>query len=130
RYWSVTGVQTCALPIYARGRELAAAHRELQFNLARPSHFVALLDDETMLAVAERQRLRAKSRECRGGGAGRRVFVDAKAQPEHPGVEIVSGVDRLAAEDVGRAAVGSLERGVPFGVIGAAAAEGVDSAAP
>ena len=46
----------------ACGGELAALCRYQQFHLARPPHFITLLDHEPVLAVAERQLLRAPVR--------------------------------------------------------------------
>src|SRR5215213_7195696 len=75
---------------------------ELEGDVARAAHLVALLDDEVVLAVAERLELHQHAGESGGGRARRRVFGDAEARGEHAGVEMMAGVGRLARVDEDR----------------------------
>src|SRR4051794_2359206 len=56
-------------PADLRRGERAVADHDLQGDLARPPHLVALLDHEGVLAVPERLALHQDAGEGRGGGA-------------------------------------------------------------
>src|SRR6185295_18257244 len=57
--------------------EQAAAHGERELDQARPSHLMALLDVEAVLALIERERAHTEPAQRRDGGAGGRVFGNA-----------------------------------------------------
>ena len=90
---------------------------ELQLDLARPAHLVALLDEERVLAVPERLELHEHARKGRGRRPGRRVLRDAEARREHAGAEARAGARRLPGIDVGRRRPAVAER-LPEGVSG------------
>src|SRR5262249_58400433 len=81
RDWSVTGVQTCALPIFNPGRELARVAREkawpvLRFNSrGRPGALVLARNAATIygagaVTLTEIGRASCRERGERSGGAG------------------------------------------------------------
>src|SRR4051812_39542156 len=83
------------------GGERSLRDDQLQGDLARPAHLVALLDDERMLAIAEGLELHEGAHKGRDGRASRRILAHAEAWREHAGVEMVLRPDRLARVDIG-----------------------------
>ena len=69
------------------GDERAALDRHLQIRSRSASHLDTLLDDDVVLAVAQRLALHQSAREGGRRGAGRGVFGDAHAQAEHAGAK-------------------------------------------
>src|SRR5262245_47211925 len=83
-----------------RGDEPAAGDLGCEADQARPAHLVALLDGERVGAVAQA----AGEHAGKGGGgrAGRGIFRDTHAGREHAGMKMVTGLDGLVAERIGR----------------------------
>src|SRR5262245_58619549 len=89
---------------------------------------MALLDIEAVLALIERKGAHAQTAQCRDGGAGRGVFMDAKAWREHAGVELIGRIEGLVAEHEGRSAAAELESMIPGRLIDVAVADRIEIA--
>src|SRR3712207_8728477 len=60
RYIGVTGVQTCALPIYEPDPQLTARREDLRLDVARPQRVLGLQRGDRVRVVRAAQRLGAR----------------------------------------------------------------------
>ena len=107
---------TASPPIEAERSRPASTTAASRIRLGLPDP-VALFDDEGVRAAGQLRREQAgESRDRRAGGG---IFRNTQAGCEHAGVKAMAGVDRLATDDIGRAA--RTERPIEAGGIGMAA---------
>ena len=61
--------------------KLTVLHRYRKCDQARPPHFIALLDDDIVLALAGRRKAKEGAGEGGSGRSGRRVLVEKHRPP-------------------------------------------------
>src|SRR5262245_32370527 len=98
------------LPANGCARELSAGDPERQLHKAGPAHLKALFDPDLVLAVLISAVLSEIAREGRRRRARGWIFDHAERGREHPGVEVIALLCRLATENKCRGMIEPVER--------------------